>query len=83
MWETRRSTCRRRSARNGANAMPLEWGYLTAAEDERMAADVQAELQAAIEFAKSSPLPAPETALEDVYAGFDYLGRPLPGVHNG
>ncbi len=56
-----------------------EWGYLSQAEDEGMGTEVQAELQAAIQFAKASPLPAPETALEDVYASFDYLGNPLAG----
>jgi pyruvate dehydrogenase E1 component alpha subunit len=77
-----REEWRQRDATLRLGRQLCEWGYLTAAEDERMAAEVQAELQAAIEFAKSSPRPAPETALEDVYADFDYLGRPLPGVRN-
>jgi len=54
-----------------------EWGYLTKEEDAQMAADVEAELQAAIEFARSSPLPALEEALTDVHVHFDYLGNPL------
>ena len=43
-------------------------GYLTAVEDERLVADVKAEIEAATEFARQSPWPAPEAALEDVYA---------------
>jgi TPP-dependent pyruvate/acetoin dehydrogenase alpha subunit len=54
-----------------------EWGYLTEEEDERMAAEVRDELEAAVEFAKSSPLPALESALDDVYFHFDYAGNPL------
>jgi TPP-dependent pyruvate/acetoin dehydrogenase alpha subunit len=53
------------------------WGYLSDEEDEAMAADVEAELQAGIEFAQSSPIPAPEEALTDLYVHFDYLGNPL------
>ena len=53
------------------------WGYLTEEEDERMGADVEAELQAGIEYARSSPIPAPEDALTDLYIHFDYLGNPL------
>jgi TPP-dependent pyruvate/acetoin dehydrogenase alpha subunit len=53
------------------------WGYLTTEEDEQMGTDVQAELQAGIEYARSSPIPAPEEALTDLYVHFDYLGNPL------
>jgi len=53
------------------------WGYLTAQEDEQMAADVEAELQAGVEYARSSPIPAPEEALTDLYVHFDYAGNPL------
>jgi pyruvate dehydrogenase E1 component alpha subunit len=53
------------------------WGYLTEQEDEQMAADVEAELQAGIEYARSSPIPAAEEALTDLYVHFDYSGKPL------
>jgi TPP-dependent pyruvate/acetoin dehydrogenase alpha subunit len=53
------------------------WGYLTEKEDAQMAADVEAELQAGIEYARSSPIPAPEEALTDLYSHFDYAGNPL------
>jgi pyruvate dehydrogenase E1 component alpha subunit len=43
-------------------------GYLTSAEDDRLTAEVRAEIAAATEFARQSPWPAPEAALEDVYA---------------
>jgi len=55
------------------------WGYLTEEKDAQMATDVEAELAAAIEFAKSSPIPAPEEALDDLCVHFDYLGHPLQG----
>jgi TPP-dependent pyruvate/acetoin dehydrogenase alpha subunit len=53
------------------------WGYLSEQEDEEMAASVEAELQAGIEYAKASPIPAPEEALTDLYVHFDYAGNPL------
>ncbi|MFN2228014.1 MAG: thiamine pyrophosphate-dependent dehydrogenase E1 component subunit alpha [Anaerolineae bacterium] len=53
------------------------WGYLSEEEDAHMAEDVEAELQAGIEYARSSPIPAPEEALNDLYVHFDYLGNPL------
>ena len=53
------------------------WGYLTEEENERLVKDVQMELKEAIEFAKASPLPPSETALNDVYVHFDYLGKSL------
>ena len=43
-------------------------GWLTDAENARLEAEVQAEVDAATEFARQSPWPAPEAALEDVYA---------------
>jgi TPP-dependent pyruvate/acetoin dehydrogenase alpha subunit len=54
------------------------WDYLTEKEDEQMGRDVEAELQAGIEYARSSPFPDPEEALTDLYVHFDYLGNPLP-----
>ncbi|MFC2038002.1 thiamine pyrophosphate-dependent dehydrogenase E1 component subunit alpha, partial [Chloroflexota bacterium] len=53
------------------------WGYLNAEQDEQIAAGIEAELQAGIEYARSSPIPAPEDALNDLYVHFDYLGNPL------
>ncbi|HSJ54170.1 MAG TPA: thiamine pyrophosphate-dependent dehydrogenase E1 component subunit alpha [Anaerolineae bacterium] len=53
------------------------WGYLSDEEDAQMAAGVEAELQAGIEYARSSPIPAPEEALTDLYVHFDYAGKPL------
>ena len=43
-------------------------GVLTAEEIERVRAEVRRELQAAVEFARQSPSPRPEDALEDLYA---------------
>jgi TPP-dependent pyruvate/acetoin dehydrogenase alpha subunit len=53
------------------------WGYLTDEKDEQMGASVEAELQAGVEYARSSPIPAPEEALTDLYVHFDHLGNPL------
>lgn len=53
------------------------WGYLSDEEDEQMGTEIEAELQAGIEYARSSPIPAPEEALTDLYVHFDYLGNPL------
>ena len=72
-----REAWRRRDAIVKLGGQLREWGYLSPEEDEQIAADVRAELDNALEFAKASPLPAPETALEDVYVHFDYLGHPL------
>jgi pyruvate dehydrogenase E1 component alpha subunit len=58
------------------------WGYLTEEEDAQMAAEIEAELQAGIEYARSSPIPAPEEALTDLYIHFDYLGNPLPAEND-
>jgi pyruvate dehydrogenase E1 component alpha subunit len=52
------------------------WNYLTEEEDEAMGASVEAELEQGIEYARSSPIPAPEEALDDVYVHFDYAGNP-------
>lgn len=46
----------------------LTKGFLSEPEDGRLVAEVQAEVDAATEFARQSPWPAPEDALEDVYA---------------
>jgi pyruvate dehydrogenase E1 component alpha subunit len=43
-------------------------GTLSAEEAERIAQEVRAEMQAAVEFGLDSPFPAPEAALEHVYA---------------
>ena len=45
-----------------------ECGWLAEAEDAQLASRVQAEVDAATEFARQSPWPVPEAALEDVYA---------------
>lgn len=59
------------------------WEYLTEEEDEQMMIGVEAELQAGIDYARSSPIPAPEDALNDLYVHFDYLGKPLAPVSPG
>lgn len=43
-------------------------GFLTEADDERLIAEVQAEVDDATEFARQSAWPAAEDTLEDVYA---------------
>ena len=43
-------------------------GVLTVDDAEKLRAEAQSEVDAAVEFAKKSPLPKPEAALEDVYA---------------
>lgn len=43
-------------------------GWLADEEEARLAAEVQAEVDRATEFARSSPWPEPTAALEDVYA---------------
>jgi acetoin:2,6-dichlorophenolindophenol oxidoreductase subunit alpha len=57
----------------------LEGGLLTEGEDKTMAAHVELELEEAVAYAKSSPSPAPEEALEDVYVHYDYQGFPPHG----
>jgi TPP-dependent pyruvate/acetoin dehydrogenase alpha subunit len=46
----------------------LDWGVLSSAELSSLRDAVQAEVDAAVEFAKSSPYPPPEAAYADVYA---------------
>jgi TPP-dependent pyruvate/acetoin dehydrogenase alpha subunit len=46
----------------------LSAGRITEAELERIAGEVQREIDAAVAFAQSSPLPEPKEALEDVFA---------------
>ncbi len=58
------------------------WGYLTDKVDEQIATDIEAELQDGIEYARSSVIPEPREALNDVYVHFDYLGRPLKEESN-
>lgn len=53
-----------------------DWGYLTEDEDAEMGAEVKDELQAGVEFAKSSPKPPAADALADLYVHFDYQGNP-------
>ena len=53
-----------------------DWGYLTEEQDAQMAAEIEEEVQAGVEFAKSSPKPPAEDALSDLYVHFDYQGNP-------
>lgn len=45
----------------------VKWG-VSALDLDRLQSDVQSRIDAAVEFAKRSPAPSPETALEGVYA---------------
>ena len=72
-----RAAWRKRDAILKLGRQLCAWGYLTAEQDAQMADDVEAELEDGIAFAKSSPIPAPEEALTDLYVLFDYLGNPL------
>jgi TPP-dependent pyruvate/acetoin dehydrogenase alpha subunit len=72
-----RETWRKKDAILKLGTQLRAWGYLTEEEDEQMAADVESELQTGIEYARSSPIPAPEEALTDLYVHFDYSGKPL------
>jgi TPP-dependent pyruvate/acetoin dehydrogenase alpha subunit len=74
-----RKAWRERDAILKLGAQLRQWGYLTEQEDEAMAASVEDELQAGVEFARSSPIPPPEAALDDVYVHFDYAGNPIQG----
>jgi pyruvate dehydrogenase E1 component alpha subunit len=47
----------------------LATGFISSAELERVVGEVQRDLDAAVAFAQSSPLPEPHEALEDVFAG--------------
>ncbi len=71
-----REAWRKRDAIVKLRKQLLAWGYLTEAEDEAMGREVAEEIEAGVEFAKASPLAAPETALEELYVHFDYLGNP-------
>jgi pyruvate dehydrogenase E1 component alpha subunit len=77
MPEEERKAWRERDAILKLGRQLRTWGYLTEQEDAAMAAGIEAELEAGIEFARSSPIPAPEEALTDLYVHFDYLGNPL------
>ena len=46
----------------------IEQGILTEAQATRIEADVLEELDSAVEFARKSPIPEPESALEDLWA---------------
>jgi pyruvate dehydrogenase E1 component alpha subunit len=46
----------------------VDEGVLTRHAAERIDADVRSEIERAVEFARSSPWPAPETAYTDIYA---------------
>jgi TPP-dependent pyruvate/acetoin dehydrogenase alpha subunit len=77
MPKEERETWRERDAILKLGRQLRAWGYLSDEEDAQMAAGVEAELQAGIEYAKASPIPAPEEALNDLYVHFDYAGKPL------
>jgi TPP-dependent pyruvate/acetoin dehydrogenase alpha subunit len=47
----------------------VQAGLLNEAAFDEMVAAAQAEMDRAVAFAESSPLPAPEEALEDLFAG--------------
>uniref|UniRef100_A0A7C1FL85 Thiamine pyrophosphate-dependent dehydrogenase E1 component subunit alpha n=1 Tax=Caldilinea aerophila TaxID=133453 RepID=A0A7C1FL85_9CHLR len=51
----------------------LERGTLTAEDLDRIEAEVKAQIEAWIEFAKSSPLPDPAKATADVYVGWEAI----------
>ncbi|HHY56119.1 MAG TPA: pyruvate dehydrogenase (acetyl-transferring) E1 component subunit alpha, partial [Chloroflexi bacterium] len=48
----------------------LAQGKLTAEDLERIEAEVKAEIEAWIDFAKASPMPDPAKATADVYVGW-------------
>jgi TPP-dependent pyruvate/acetoin dehydrogenase alpha subunit len=77
MPQEERDAWRKRDAILKLGRQLRAWGYITDEEDEQMDADVEAELAAGVEFAKSSPIPDPEEALADLYVHFDYQGNPL------
>lgn len=74
-----RQAWRERDAIIKLGAQLRAWGYMTEEEDAAMGASVEAELQEGVEYARSSPIPPPEAALDDVYVHFDYKGKPLQG----
>lgn len=77
MPEEEQKEWRARDAIESISRRLQEWGYTTPEEDQQIRADVDAELDAGIEFAKQSPLAEPESALTDVYSEFDVWGKPL------
>ena len=48
----------------------MDRGLLAPADIERIDREADAQVDAAIAFAESSPLPAPEDALTDVYVAY-------------
>ncbi len=46
----------------------IEMGVLTKEDADKIAQEMKREIEKAVQFAEESPLPAPEEALEDVYA---------------
>jgi acetoin:2,6-dichlorophenolindophenol oxidoreductase subunit alpha len=77
MPKEEREAWRKRDAILKLRRQLQEWDYLTEDEDEEIKASVEEELEAAIAFAKSSPIPPAENALTDLYVHFDYQGNPL------
>jgi pyruvate dehydrogenase E1 component alpha subunit len=77
MPQEERDAWRKRDAIIKLGRQLRAWEYITDEEDEQMDADVETELAEGVEFAKSSPIPAPEEALTDLYVHFDHEGNPL------
>ncbi|MBA7716245.1 hypothetical protein ES703_125313 [subsurface metagenome] len=46
----------------------IEMGVLTEKDADRINQEINEEIEKAVKFAEESPLPAPEEALEDVFA---------------
>jgi pyruvate dehydrogenase E1 component alpha subunit len=76
MPEEEREAWRERDAILKLGRQLRAWDYLTEDQDEEIKSSVEAELEAAIDFAKSSPIPPAEEALTDLYVHFDYQGNP-------
>ncbi len=76
MPEEEREAWRERDAILKLGRQLRAWDYLTGEQDEEIKSSVEAELEAAIDFAKSSPVPPAEEALTDLYVHFDYQGNP-------
>jgi len=53
----------------------LEWGALTEAQDAKITAGVQAEIEAAVAFAAASPYASTDTIYDDVFSS-DYQVKP-------
>ena len=77
MPQEERDAWRKRDAIIKLGRQLRAWEYITDEEDEQMDADVETELAEGVEFARSSPIPAPEEALADLYVHFDHQGNPL------